>query len=206
MIRGSGPKVEPTGVPCQAAGRSLFPPHLLDTSLSASAPSSRPGVPCSVGLPPLLPRFRTRRVRFTTLFTIAGILLTLPGCGESGTRPAEEETISRDRFVDAYVRLREAGLRAPEMEISVQTRDRILEEMQLTQDDLLRFVEVHGDDGALMLSVWEEVDSILRAASEEPGADAEGEEEDPGEEVRPGVGGGRSEPSERTPPRPAGAR
>jgi hypothetical protein len=137
---------------------------------------------------------------------MAGILLTLPGCGESGTRPAQEETISRDRFVDAFVRLREAGLRAPEMEISVQARDRILEEMELTQDDLLRFVEVHGVDGALMLSVWEEVDSILRAASEEPGADAEGEEEDPGEEVRPGVGSGRSEPGGRRAPPPTGGR
>jgi hypothetical protein len=49
------------------------------------------------------------------------------------------------------------------MEISIQARDRILADLGVTEDDLLTFVDVWGSDAEMMVTVWEEVDSLLKA-------------------------------------------
>lgn len=125
------------------------------------------------------------------------------GCGSGGTAPGPEDVIPRDTFVKAYFELRVAALRSLETEISVQTRDSILQEMGLTPEDLITFVEVRGEEGQLMRGIWEEVDSLLRVNRRNPQEEGPSPERpvpgDPGrEEVRPGVG--RTGPGEARAP------
>lgn len=94
-------------------------------------------------------------------------LLALQACGREDAGSEEgRETISAEAFVDAYVALRLAALRAPREELDLSEKARILEERNLTEEDLLRFVDVHGTDIPFMHDVWQEVDSLLRAARE----------------------------------------
>jgi len=69
--------------------------------------------------------------------------------------------VPREIFIEAYVRLRVAALQTLTGQIVPAERDRILQEMGLTPEDLLRFVEVHGRNVPYMKEVWEEVDRRL---------------------------------------------
>ncbi len=95
------------------------------------------------------------------LYFAAALLLPLGACNGSGGDDAE--TISREAFVEAYYRLRVEGLQSTEMEIPIRARDRILADLGLSEEDLIRFAEVRGADYQLMQGIWEEVDSLLRA-------------------------------------------
>lgn len=119
----------------------------------------------------------------STLAVAAGLLASSAlACTGSGTTP-EETTISREEFIQAYVQLRRESLRSPEMEIDVATKDRLLEELGVTEDDLLRFVEVWGTDFELMQSVWQEVDSLQREDRRRGEEDFPYEEDEPEESV-----------------------
>ena len=125
-------------------------------------------------------------MRIPRFFPVVALALVTAACSPSAESPEEAEVISRDTFVEAYYRLRKEGLRSPEMEVTLDGRNRILDEMGLTPEDLLRFAEVRGPDGEFMLSVWQEVDSMLRADRDVRTGDQE-EGEEPEEPVRPGV-------------------
>jgi len=94
-----------------------------------------------------------------SLMLAAAILTVLPtlACSFGNSGRGSDETISREAFVDAYVRLRSVALRHPDEEIPLATRDSILQSLDLTPEDLLEFVEVHGADPTLMHEVWGEV-------------------------------------------------
>lgn len=78
------------------------------------------------------------------------------------------------------------------MEIGLQARDSILNDLELTDTSLLLFAEVWGGEGDVMQAIWEEVDSLLRGdrTSSRGGAGSELEndleelEDDPEEEGR----------------------
>jgi len=89
--------------------------------------------------------------------------------------------ISRDRFIQAFVELRKAALSSSDEEIDLADRDRILDSMDLTDQDLLTFVDVWGRDGEMMQAVWQDVDSILR----ESRTDGEGDPGDRGDRGLP---------------------
>ena len=74
-------------------------------------------------------------------------------CG--GSSP---DTIPRATFIEAYVALREAALQAPTGELDMPARDSILQARELTPEDLLEFVELHGRDPVFMGLVWEAID------------------------------------------------
>lgn len=86
-----------------------------------------------------------------------------------------ERTIPREDFVEAYVELRMASLNVEGPGMSLATRNQILDRLELEEEDLLHFVEVHGTEVQYMRSLWEEVDSIMdarrrpEALPEEPG-------------------------------------
>jgi len=96
----------------------------------------------------------------------------------------------REDFVQAYYQLRVEGLRSPEMEISLEARNRILEDLGVTEDDLLNFAEVWGSDGEVMQEIWQEVDSLMREARRERAEDPsiEGYEPRRADTVPRGVG------------------
>ncbi|NNM34413.1 MAG: hypothetical protein HKO53_15150 [Gemmatimonadetes bacterium] len=89
-------------------------------------------------------------------------LLVAAACGGDGAAPvAGEETISQEAFIEAYIALRVVGLRAPQQLISPEDRLRVLEEQGVTEEQLLEFVEVHGEDLLRMQRIWNEVESRL---------------------------------------------
>ena len=127
------------------------------------------------------------------LYVTAAVLLPLGACNGSGRDNGE--TISKETFVQAYYRLRVEGIQGPDMEIPIRARDRILADLGVTEEDLIRFAEVHGADYELMQGVWEEVDSLMRADRSQridPGSE---EPLDPDPEV---------DPEARRPRRPGG--
>jgi len=110
------------------------------------------------------------RIRLRILLPVA--LLFLAACSSGGPAGGEAEVISREVFIQAYVELRVAALKSEDEELSLDDRDRVLGDLGLQEEDLLRFVEVRGRDVQYMRRVWEEVDSIMterRGIPREPG-------------------------------------
>jgi len=103
------------------------------------------------------------------LVLLLAVLPLSAGCGDDGAAPAagDAETVPRETFVATYVDLRLQVLRSGAEEIDPEARERILSRHGVTGDELLRFVEVHGDDVRLMNEIWTEVqtriDSIRNA-------------------------------------------
>ncbi len=65
--------------------------------------------------------------------------------------------------MEAYIQLRIVGLQAESQEMTLAMRNRVLDSLSVSEEDLLHFVDVHGTDVQYMRSLWEEVDSILDA-------------------------------------------
>jgi hypothetical protein len=101
-----------------------------------------------------------RKIRLSPLIPV---LLFFQACSSPEPQGPVEETIDPELFVSAYVELRVAALQVENQQLSVTARDRVLERVGVEDEDLLRFVEVHGEDVQLMRRLWEEVDSILEA-------------------------------------------
>jgi enamine deaminase RidA (YjgF/YER057c/UK114 family) len=78
------------------------------------------------------------------------------------------EVISREQFVEAYVELRSISQRSLDEAIPLAERDRVLQELGLTPEDLEEFVELHGTDPTFMYEVWEEVDTRFREMRSTP--------------------------------------
>ena len=102
---------------------------------------------------------RPRALRHSALLLTLCTAPLLAGCGNSAEEI--EGVISREEFVQAYSDLRVKALRAEDGKIALEERDRILAELNLTPEDLIEFVEVHGRDVPFMQEVWEEVDHNL---------------------------------------------
>jgi hypothetical protein len=94
---------------------------------------------------------------------MGAVTLSAVACTRAGVNPRADEAISREAFVQTYFELRVAGLRSPQIEISIEARDSILANRGLTEEDLLTFVDVWGSDPEVMRGIWEEVDSLEKA-------------------------------------------
>lgn len=88
--------------------------------------------------------------------------LDVPGLSSSPERAA----IDRETFVSTYVDLRLAALRSPAGTISDERRAEVLRRHGVERDDLLRFVEVHGDRPEFMRGVWAEAEERIERARE----------------------------------------
>lgn len=90
------------------------------------------------------------------LLSLAAVLW---GCGGGGPTPATT-TISKDKFVTTYVKLREAAVAADSAGLD-SARAAVLRQTGVTQQDMLAFADVHGRDVAFMKDVWDEVEQRL---------------------------------------------
>lgn len=99
------------------------------------------------------------RIPLAVLTLLSGVSF-LAGCGEGGAEP-QEAGIDRAVFVETYVGLRRAALRTGRTPIPAEERERILEEHGVTPDELLEFIEIHGQDLDFMKSVWDTVEARL---------------------------------------------
>jgi hypothetical protein len=101
-------------------------------------------------------------VRSPLFFALCAILLSGTACGQGGADPEAGSTISRESFVEAYLLLRLEDLRYPGMDLSIQARDSVLNEVGVTEEELLAFVDEWGRDAEVMQSIWQELDSLMR--------------------------------------------
>ena len=100
-------------------------------------------------------------VRALPVLLLAMGCLHVAACSPGGTEADAGELMTREAFVEAYFQLRVEALKDPFREISVPARDRILQELGVTQDELLRFAEVRGTNPAYMEQIWDEVEARL---------------------------------------------
>lgn len=103
------------------------------------------------------------RSRGSALLSLMLLVPLLAACGDDGAAPsaADAETISRDVFVATYVDLRLTALRSGSEEISPSARDEVLARHGVTPEDLLEFVEIHGDRVQYMKELWNEVETRI---------------------------------------------
>ncbi len=82
--------------------------------------------------------------------------------------PPPPETIDRESFVQAYVALRTAALQRGAASVDGPVRDTVLRESGVTEEELLTFAEVHGEDFTFMQSIWTEVSTQLEEVTFRP--------------------------------------
>ena len=100
-------------------------------------------------------------VRVSVFLLLALGSIQIAACAQSGSEPEGEGLITRELFTETFFQLRVAALLDPYHEITVQARDRVLQELGVTQEDLLRFAEVMGNDPVYMERIWDEVEARL---------------------------------------------
>ncbi|HKK93287.1 MAG TPA: hypothetical protein VJ925_07610 [Longimicrobiales bacterium] len=112
--------------------------------------------------------------RVAGLVVCVGMTAAAPGC--AGESPPE--TIDREAFVDAYVEIRTAALLRSQPALEGPVKDSVLRELGVTEEQLLTFADVHGDDLEFMRGVWADVstalDSVVYRPLDAPDADSAG--------------------------------
>ena len=71
--------------------------------------------------------------------------------------------IERQLFVETYVDLRVTALRSEDGLIDDEERREVLSRHGVTEEQLLEFARVHGEDPETMRSVWDEIEDRLDA-------------------------------------------
>ena len=104
-----------------------------------------------------------RRVRGAARALLpAAVLLTVAGCEQA------PDSISRQEFVNTYVALRTAELRGNSAVITARARDSVLAARGVSEEDLVTFADVHGDDPVYMAELWGEVADSLEQYTGRP--------------------------------------
>lgn len=98
--------------------------------------------------------------RLRPLLLLAALVL---GSCTGGSPSDDPDTVAREKFVATYVDLRVTALQG-DGALTDEQRRVVLERHAVSEDDLVRFVDVHGADLAFMRSVWDDVEARLDAA------------------------------------------
>jgi hypothetical protein len=88
------------------------------------------------------------------------LMMALSGCG-GGRTPEVTTSMASETFIATYVDLRATALSSGESLISDDERSEVLARHGVTEEDLTRFLETHGEDVELMRDVWDEVERRL---------------------------------------------
>ena len=91
------------------------------------------------------------------------LALAAASCGGDGPAPAADGGIDRETFIATYVDLRATTIRRDCFAISDAQREQVLARRSVTEEELLSFVELHGEDADFMRAVWDEVEARLDA-------------------------------------------
>ncbi len=108
-----------------------------------------------------------------------GTLLSLAAC------PATQNGgMSRDEYIDAYVRILRAADAAPDSTAASDSALRILTELGHSEEDLLGFANRYASDPQTLADIWTEIEERLKSppeeeASEDEAAGAANEERQP---------------------------
>ena len=132
------------------------------------------GTPIPLGVSP--PRHRSRIV-------VSIVALTLCWSCGGGAPDVPEETPGRPEFIGAYLDLRTAVLSSGSTDRSNEVRDSILAVYDVTDQDLLDFVEIHGEDIEFMRDLWTEIEARVTERLEQNARDEENEGSDGPDEL-----------------------
>jgi hypothetical protein len=110
-------------------------------------------------------------------------------CGGGATDVPEGTTAEREAFIGAYLDLRTAALNSETTEFGDEVRDRILAAYDVTGQDLLDFIDTHGEDVEFMHDLWAELEMRLIERLEQNAGDEENEGADGSEEIEDGDAG-----------------
>jgi hypothetical protein len=91
------------------------------------------------------------------------------GCG--GGEDVPPGTLDREAFVGVMVELRMAALKQPNATLTPADRARILQDHGVTEEELITFAQVRGDDPAFMAEVWREIEQRLNVPIDSAGAE-----------------------------------
>ncbi len=94
-------------------------------------------------------------------------LTTVVACADSG---AADGPMDPETFIATYVDLRMTALSTEVGELDDALRAEVLERNGASEEDLVAFVEIHGEDVALMQEIWDEIELRLDATG--PTADS----------------------------------
>ena len=100
------------------------------------------------------------------------VVVLVTSCGR-GTAEPSVETMDREAFIATYVDLRSAALTTTALSITPAERDSVLTLHEVSEADLLLFVEVHGRDAVLMQDLWNEVEARIQLVLDPDTVDAE---------------------------------
>ena len=128
------------------------------------------GAPCTVGGPPP-PGVRSPRHRPRIIVSI--VALTLCWSCRGGATDVPEVTAGRAEFIGAYTDLRAAALSTGSPDLEDEVRDSILAVYDVTAQDLLDFVETHGEDVEFMRDLWTEIEARMTERLEQNARDEE---------------------------------
>jgi len=91
----------------------------------------------------------------------SALALGAAACGGPGREA--QVPIDRETFIATYVDLRATTIRGDSFAISDAQRTQVLERHGVTEEQLLGFVEAHGQDADFMRGVWDQVEARLDA-------------------------------------------
>ena len=151
--------------------------------------------PSTVGTPiPLgvCPPCHQCRIGVSFRIVVSVVALTLCWSCGGGATDVPEETPGRPEFIGAYLDLRTAALISGSTDLGNEVRDSILAVYDVTDQDLLDFIETHGEDVEFMRDLWTEIEGRVTERLEQNALDEENEgtEEDAEtEEIQDGDAG-----------------
>ncbi len=102
--------------------------------------------------------------RVAALVVCVGMTAAAPGCGGEASPAA----IDRETFVDAYVEIRTQAFLRSQAALAGATKDSVLRDIGVTEEELLTFADVHGDDLEFMRGVWADVSTQLDSVEYRP--------------------------------------
>ena len=108
-------------------------------------------------------------------------------CG-GGATDVLEDTAGREEFIRAYLDLRTAALASGTADFGDEARDSILAAHDVTGQDLLDFIDIHGEDVEFMHDLWAELEVRLIERLEQNTPDEENEGADEAQEIEDGDG------------------
>ena len=154
-----------------------------------SVAPSTVGTPIPLGVCPPCHRCR---IGVSSRIVVSVVALTLCWSCGGGATDVPEETPGRPEFIGAYLDLRTAALISGSPDLGNEVRDSILAVYDVTDQDLLDFIETHGEDVEFMRDLWTEIEGRVTERLEQNALDEENEgtEEDAEtEEIQDGDAG-----------------
>lgn len=103
----------------------------------------------------------------TAIMVLSGLMIMM-ACGGPGA--GADGLIDQETFIASYVDLRMTALGTEVGELDDALRAEVLERNGVSEQDLVDFVESHGEDVALMQDIWDEIEARMDASG--PTADS----------------------------------